>query len=332
MPSLIVCEPSGREIPDKPKVAIGGACAWKVSSPDGPVSNARWTVNGAIKNYCFSERTSAETPASAYVLQLTTRVGDTAEWYWAAAGKVVVRVSGWVAGVEIKRKIVVNVSAGEIVEFSSETDTVKVAKIDASHTSPALTFGGDAATKTPGIKWTVKLVAPPARGDFSFTQTMTIDRKFTLEGGKSSSVSSSKTWVLDESFHYGVSERGIAPDDEDEEDPETVPCLAYECLTLEEADSPSTMLMREQDRPTLVRPLVGTYKRVEVKEAFRLFLMYRPRGGIWVSLADLSWSWEGVAEYQVDKWVLVSEAHERSPSGKVRVSFPRWKGNRDDLM
>ena len=329
MPTLKIADTLGNAILDRPKVAIGSLCDWVATSSRGALENVRWTVDGAIQNYVVQERTRGPVKCEAYVEKLTTHVGAQARWYWSRAGRVTVKVTASVKGAELERTIVVVVKAGEVVEFSSVTSDVKIAKLNPSNKEVALTFGG--GTGAAGILWTAKLIAPPRRGDVSFTQVMTVHRKFTLEGGKSAVISSEGEYVLDEDFHYGVSERGIEPSG-DEEHPETVPCLDCECLTLQEADSPSTVLARTVDRPSMVRPLAGDYKSVEIDEHFRTFLMYRPRGGIWVSLADLSWHWGGVAEYQVDTWVLTSKDSSKAPTGKKRVLFPTWSGNRNDLM
>src|SRR5262245_25681206 len=86
MPSLTVRDSRGNEIPAQPKVAIGSLCNWKVSSPDGALVDPRWVVTGAILDYHISEGTRDE-QAEAYVLELTTRTGDTAQWYWARTGR-----------------------------------------------------------------------------------------------------------------------------------------------------------------------------------------------------------------------------------------------------
>ena len=213
--------------------------------------------------------------------------------------------------------------------FSSETDEVRIGKLNRSDKIPALTFGG-LTPEMHGIHWTARIVAPPCRGELSFTQVMTIHREFTLEQGQFYTISSDNKYVLDEDFHYGVRERGIEL--REDEDSETVPCLANEILVLEEADSPSTKLPRTVTRTTMIHKCSGDYKKVKVQEYFRLFLMYKPRNGIWISLADLSWHWAGVAEYVEDEWVLKGSDYARSPKGKVRSMLPQWSGKSHDYL
>jgi hypothetical protein len=323
MPRLDICDKDGK-IPERPKYAVGSKCDWVVSSSSGGLTNVRWTVDGAVGSYVVEGKRGKKKPT---LLKLNTFVGDKPAWYWSRVGRVTVKVSATVSGFEVDRTVVVKVEGAQRLNFTSVTDEVKVAKLNSGDDIPALTFGGVAGSAH-GIKWTAKIVAPPAPGDLSFTQVMTIFREFTLEDGRTSTTTTNDEYVLDEDFHYGVAERGIETDKE----LETVPCLANEVLVLEEADSPSTKLPRTMTHATTVHKHIGDYKKVEVKEAFRLFLMYKPKGGVWVSLADLRWNWSGVAEYKENEWVLTSKDYSKNPSGKERVMFPLWSANRDDFM
>jgi hypothetical protein len=261
---------------------------------------------------------------------LSARDGDKADWYWVRTGEVTVNVSASVAGQTVERTIVAEVEGANNLNFSSETDEVKVGKLEAQDKIPALTFGG-VLGQGHGIRWTARFIAPPCPGDVSFTQIMTIHREFTLDNGTFYSISSGDKYVLDEDFSYGVRKQGIEPGDDDE-DPETIPCDASELLVLEEADSPSTRLPRSVQRTTSIHKYEGPYKKIGVRETFRLFLMYKPKDGIWISLGVLDWHWAGVAEYEENKWVLKSSDSAVSPKGEARTMLPEWSGNRVDYL
>jgi hypothetical protein len=326
MPWLKIREASGADIAEKPAYAIGSCCTWEVYCPGVSLTNIRWTVDGAINDFVINDGKKPRNEP--LLLELTTFVGKKPKWFWSKIGQVTVTVRAIAGGKTAERTIGVRVKGAQNISFTSVTDDVKVAKLELTDTIPALTFGNAAGSGKHGICWTAKITAPPCRGELSFTQVMTVWRQFTLVDGRIITHTSNDVWVLDEDFLYGVTERGI----EDDGEATTVSCLADECLVLEEADSPSTRLPRTITQPSRVHTLVGDYKKVAVKEAFRTFLMYRPKDGVWVSLADLSWDWAGVAEYEIDKWVLKSKEFSISPVGTVRTMFPLWRGNRDDFF
>ena len=325
MPKLKILNELGDEVKGNPEFAVASLCSWSVSSPDGEPRNTKWWVNGAIGDYIVKGdgKRPAKEPT---LLELTTYVGNKAEWYWARVGSFVVGVTANVNGIKVTRHIRVKVMGPQHLRFTSVTDDVKITKLERTDKIPALTFGGGKGP--PGIKWTAEIIVPPCAGEVSFTQVMTVFRQFTMESGESFTHTSNDQWVLDEDFHYGVAERGI----QTAKELTTVPCLDDECLALEEADSPSTKLPRTIDRVTSVHLIAGLCKKVEVKEKFKVFLMYKPKNGIWVSLGDLSWHWAGVAEYKDGEWELTSSDYARNPTGNVRVTFPQWSGNRNDVL
>ncbi len=326
MPKLKILNELGEEVKGYPKYAVGSLCTWTVSSPDGTPHKTAWWVDGAIKDYIV--KGDGHRPAKEpTLLELTTYVGNKAEWYWARMGNFLVVVTAVVSGVKVKRSIWVKVMGPQHLKFKSVTDHVKIARLELTDRIPALTFGG-VRGEPHGIKWRAKIIVPPCDGEVSFTQVMTVFRQFTMETGETFAHTSNDQFVLDEAFHYGVEVRGIEPD----KDQDTVPCSADQYLVLEEADSPSTKLPRTIERTTSVHLIAGNLKKVEVKEKFKLFLMYKPKNGIWVSLGDLSWHWAGVAEYKNDKWELTSSDYARNPTGNVRSTFPQWSRNRNDVL
>jgi hypothetical protein len=325
MPKLKILNELGEEVKGYPKCAVGSRCIWTVSSPDGTPHKTVWWVDGAIGDYIVKGegRHPVKEPT---LLELTTYVGNKAEWYWGRVGNFLVKVTAIVSGVKVKRTIWVKVVGPQHLRFTSVTDEVRIARLQPRDPVLALTFGGVAGKH--GIEWKAKIIVPPCAGELSFTQVMTVFRQFTMETGEIFTHTSNDQFVLDEAFHYGVKVHGI----ETAKQLDTVACAADEYLVLEEADSPATNLPRTIDRVTRVYRILGNLEKVEVKEKFKVFMMYKPTNGIWVALGELSWNWAGVAEYENGKWELTSSDFARNPTGNVSVTFPQWSGNRDDVL
>jgi hypothetical protein len=318
MPSIAIRDEQGRPLGAQAEAVLGCRVNWSVAvTQGGAATDIRWTiagVNPTVAGY-------TQTKKSAAVQAAVQPAGAAATWYWANTGSFPVIVRAVVDGQSCERTVTVKVVAPKIVSFESDTDEVKIARCSDPSTGLQglfLTFGGDIATRTPGIRWTVQLIGPSCGGELAFTQLMKIHRRRRTTTGAWETQTSGDEYVLDEVVHYDFEEEG--------EDKETTTCTPLENLTLVAEDSPATPLYRQH-------MMTGTlYDRVEVKESFRTHLMFKPTGGIWVGFGLLQWSWSGEARYEGNDWVLEERDWTSFPKGTTTVRLPVWKRNRDDIM
>lgn len=70
--------------------------------------------------------------------------------------------------------------------------------------------------------------------------------------------------------------------------------------------------------------------RVQVVQDFQLFLMYRPSGGIWVTLKEIDWGWSAVVSHATGTgWTanaFESTPTLRGPTITDSSSLPMWTG------
>ena len=78
--------------------------------------------------------------------------------------------------------------------------------------------------------------------------------------------------------------------------------------------------------------------RAQVDEEYRMFVMYRPEGGIWVALAEITWHWRAMAIFNVDANVWQLHRHDSSWENRTlerNVSFcrlPLWARNASEWI
>lgn len=321
MPKIIILDADGNEVDSSIKAVIGGKITWTIKGVGGKATEGRWSVNGVtpvVGGYTQSGSSATLQPA-------VQTAGSSVTWYWAKTGTIEVTAKAVVEGHTCQRNVTVTVVAPQIISFDAKTDEVKVAKCTipgTGGTALSLTFGGDTVTQKPGIKWTAKVIGPQySTGEFAFTQLMKIHRRRRTTEGKWETNTSNGAYVLDEVEHYPFEEGG-------EDEKETASCMEQEMLKLVSEDSPASALYRSLGNRSEV------YDKVEVDDAFRTYLMFRPKGGIWVAVALLEWSWSGEAEYDTETstWILGTNDHSASPSGSAQVAFPLWTNNRDRIM
>ncbi|MEA2563845.1 MAG: hypothetical protein QOH06_5349 [Acidobacteriota bacterium] len=318
MPRIVIRDAQGRNLGAKADAVIGSRINWSVAVAEGgAATDVRWAVAGVnptVAGYTQAEDRAAVQPA-------VQTAGAAVTWYWAKTGSFQVTVRAVVDGHSCEYTVTVKVVAPTILSFESATDEVKIADCKNPTTgldSPHLTFGGDTATKKPGICWTVKLIGPPCSGEVAFTQLMKIHRRRRTTTGAWETNTSGTEYVLDEVVHYDFEEGG-------EDDNETATCMDHENLKLVSEDSPGSPLYRNGRHGTL-------YDRLEVKESFRTHLMFKPTGGIWAGVGLLEWSWSGTAVYENGEWTLAERDWTTCPTGTATVRFPVWTRNRNDIM
>jgi hypothetical protein len=78
------------------------------------------------------------------------------------------------------------------------------------------------------------------------------------------------------------------------------------------------------------RGIIDTELRVQVVQDFKLFLMYRPAGGIWVTLKEIDWGWSAaVSRASGTSWTanaFESTPALRGPTITDSSSLPIWTG------
>ena len=59
---------------------------------------------------------------------------------------------------------------------------------------------------------------------------------------------------------------------------------------------------------------------------FKLYLMYKPMGGIWVTMGVLTWDWEGTAKWdtQAAEWVPDGISEYGFSTGDNSTVLPQW--------
>jgi len=318
VPKIVIRDAQGGDLGAQAGAVIGSRITWSIAVTEGgAATDMRWAVAGVnptVAGYTQSEDSAAVQPA-------VQTAGVSVTWCWAKTGNIQVTARAVVDGRSCEYTVMVKVVAPKIFSFESETDEVKIANCNNPATglaSPHLTFGGDTATRKPGIKWTVKLIGPPCSGEVAFTQLMTIHRRRRTTTDAWETTTSGTEYVLDTVVHYDFEEGG-------EEDNKTATCMAHESLKLVSEDSPASPLFRNGRFGTL-------YDRLEIKESFRTHLMFKPTGGIWVGVGLLEWSWSGTAVYANGGWTLEERDWTSCPTGTATCRFPLWRRNRNGIM
>jgi len=319
MPSVEIQTSTGHAVPARLDLAIGSECAWKAVGVDGKVTGVKWQVSEVsrvVANYEMGRYKATITPAA-------NSGGDSICWYLVKVGTVTIKVKALINGKSYRNAVKIKVVGPQIVSFDSVTDAVKVADVenpDNGRVFKHLTFGGDVVSRKAGIYWTAKVVAPPSRGHFAFTQLMTVNRARTTAQGTVSRVTSNGDYVLDEFIFYGMTEG--------QEEKDTARCWGREMQKAESDDSPAMGLARYEPQRQI------TYKKAEADESFKTYLMYRPNNGVWVGVALLEWRWSGEADYDTenDAWLLKKSSWAQRPSGKAVNELPVWKNNRARIM
>ena len=76
--------------------------------------------------------------------------------------------------------------------------------------------------------------------------------------------------------------------------------------------------------------IVDIETRVQVVQDFQTFLMYRPAGGIWVSLKEIDWGWSAAVSHAAGtSWTanaFESTPSLRGPTITDSLSLPIWTG------
>ncbi len=75
-------------------------------------------------------------------------------------------------------------------------------------------------------------------------------------------------------------------------------------------------------------PLLNGYNEVTVTNRFKMWLMFKPTGGLWVPLKTVTWNWSGTALLSGTNWVLANRSWSTNPpDADAGTIFPQWNNN-----
>jgi hypothetical protein len=161
-----------------------------------------------------------------------------------------------------------------------------------------LHFGSNAS---PGIRWNAEVTTPNGgAGEIAFTQRIKTLRRFTLNDGTKQKLTSGDEFILDDGL-------GIQYDG-------TTSIGSNDTKTHSRNDTPGNILTQND-------------MKTSADDNFELYLMYRPTGGIWVTLRKLEWHWKGSASKDVaGNWTLDSGSTSASvdPGSSDSTELPEW--------
>ena len=163
-----------------------------------------------------------------------------------------------------------------------------------------------------GIMWGAK-VNPPIGGEIALCQLVDNWASFTYTAGNSKRYKSSE-YELDTSFPaYGISNSvatNYTPITESVED-----IIINETYNLYLTDAPGVDLQDDKTMMTL-------------RNDFKTYLLYKPSGGIWVTLELMEWEWHGHAYKNSGVWTLFPSASGNSGgASQDSIELPVWNKN-----
>jgi hypothetical protein len=213
-------------------------------------------------------------------------------------------VSASVDGEPSSASLAFEILAPTGVSLTSKTQSVNI-DTDGDG-DPALIFS-DPQIKGLGIAFQGMLTAS-SDGEIAYLQLIRPYRSHTTVSGTVKTIDSKQNdWLDDSKQAQASTQAGVfqfLP----------TPATAGTRTTLLGDDAPSN-------------PLGTSDTKSVAQDSFKLYMMYRPSlpNAIWVTLAQLLWSWEGVAQKgATGSWALVSSSHSIDPTGSVSAELPMW--------
>ncbi|MGA2061286.1 MAG: hypothetical protein ABSG67_12440 [Thermoguttaceae bacterium] len=206
------------------------------------------------------------------------------DYYWINGGTSLdVRFSVLIAGIGISADAYFNVLRPTAT--LTATPTTDDPAIDASDAGRgfglSLHFGSWRSNTSYGITWNASVSTTlNGAGQIAFTQLFNADDHITDSQGSKEKRTTNGNYVLDDPTPYGGTTVSVG--------------------------SNATGNITGNDSPT--SPLDNSLKTFSRNDAYDLYLMYKPTGGIWVTLSVLHWAWAGSAtkNSQTGSWSLDS--------------------------
>ncbi|WP_154678110.1 hypothetical protein [Paraburkholderia nodosa] len=327
-PELSIRNASGPVNAQGYTAAIGGRENWTVSSSN--VSGAMITglalvvtpATALVGNYVANDRQGVVTPLAAGA--------DTASFYWATAGIVTIVVTANVNGQPATKTVVATIWTPTLVSYSADTHASRILfklrrQSDPESGISTLSFGC-AGPNEDGIAFTAQVDFPAMgfrQGQLAMAQIFTANRTGTNQTGAPLPPKASPGDIIDREFVYPFTYNG-----RDYEGPLKITAAGSYTLTSE--DSPASALGSSGSMLSKLG--------VTVDETYRMYVMFRPTGGIWVALGEIVWRWHASATYdaQTFRFVLTvghgSSENTHLVNSVVFVRMPLWQGNADDYL
>jgi hypothetical protein len=265
-------------------------------TPDTAPDSEKWEIGGTtVKSYTITAGSGQKEN-----LQESDLDGNDVQFYWIAPGTgVEVKYTATINGTDYSAKTTYQVKrppAGMTATHTTDMPAVavgdegdgKIALHFGSGVSPGMKFRGDANPPTGGT------------GEIGFIQLVNIDVRKTLDDDSRQKFTSGGLFVLDSDgtqVFYGAT-----------------------------VAAPQNILsiQRMEDSPRSVFA-AGTkhYSRIDY---FRTYWMYKPNGGIWVTLRKCEWYWKGAATKGANGWALDpgSSDYTQNPASAVSTELPEW--------
>jgi hypothetical protein len=288
------------------------------TKPPAAMSDICWTVSGQrVSLYTQSATAGTITELTDDLLEHVN-----VDFYWIAAGSQTVEVAATVQGDRQTEATNYTVLTPTKVSMTSKTGMIQVTPFVPGD-ELYLNFGDRLGY---GIDWTFSATAP-AGGEGEIAGTQLINTHITREfkDGSIQTFSSGSRFVLDTAAPYTKS----------------VPIAAGAPATWVANDSPGVVLERLSKRTTGERLESLSGRKVTLKNQFKMYFMYKPKGAdsIWVTLGRLNWYCSGettrtahIGPPAIDNWsdpTAVSSS--KDPSGVLSTELPIWTANFTDL-
>ncbi|MFI8736298.1 hypothetical protein ACIGKM_10345 [Ectopseudomonas toyotomiensis] len=320
MPKLIVTTSSGALIGQHHIAVIGQREKWTISSSNGVVTGLSITLNvipAVIGDYKIEDGNSYATP---FLVS-----GMNATFYWIQTGAITITIKALVSGQPALRKIEAQVLTPNVVEYIGTTSRTEIYSSvlpgreahAEDETISMLRFG---STDKPGISFSAKVSMPTkirCTGKLFMMQTMTVNRKKTTTLNSFEHAHTDDS-VLDQEVYYGQ-----IHSDKDKSFIQATSGL----YVFESEDSPATTLGKSGAN--------RTYKNVEVDEKYCMYIMFCPKDGISVAIAELFWRWQATATFNETSgsWTLQiggDSSEVRYLQGnrdRITLRLPIWRDN-----
>lgn len=323
MAKLIVTRADGTELGRKVTGLLGGRESWTITA--APIRGHAPRVQGlslrfdamdaVVGGYVQDDDATHVTPFALLVNRCV--------FYWTRPGAVDVTISAVVGGQKVQQTMSVRVLAPNVTEFTGTTASSSIAasvprgrEADAAdETLSELKFQSD--PEVPGIAFCAKVHLPQecSGARLFMQQTMKINRRKTH---RDNSIEHDATtgFVLDQQVYYGCELDG---------DDGNFHTVGAGQSVLESEDSPGTTLGTSGK--------YRKFKRVDVDEDYCMYVMFQPRGGIAVALAQVAWKWQAAAVFDEDANAWRLEASPRNGEQSVLqqsrycTRLPTWSAN-----
>jgi len=278
------------------RISLEGVCF------DDGITSKQWTIPGSdntrVKDYKLATGTVT-------TLSNADLKSKDLNFYWIDGGdNLVVTYAVTISGKVFSAKTTFKVLRPSAALAATETTDDPKVHIETPYAPDTyLTFGRSVLnhTERAGVKWSGTVTAPTGgMGKIAFMQLVVPDR--------------------DEDFGYGIHATLTSKGAKVADDKEGIPYQKSDSINPGEA----TVISRN-DSPAVL--LERTFAAASASDSFETFLMYQPTGTttIWVTLAKLSWSWQGEADnYSPLGLGWIGGGYDTVGAGANSTELPKW--------